>query len=702
MHLGSPQRSFVTIASFLLITAGSARAGGDPDHFLFYSTAPADGAPKFLKFGPVHLEDQFGAGDYDVVKPIALGLPADEAAIGLTFPDTHLQEFAIKAEKGTSFEKREDVRVTNACNDVLVEVTKPVSLLLPASKELQPPAGTPPTGADHYLCYKVKAQSTLPKGMQIHATDQFQTRRYDLKKLTKLCVPTGKSGSPVLLAGDDKGAPFPITPATVLNPALHLLCYQAKPATKIIPQNACSPWVPKEKGTKIEPKPAKHAPRTDVLVTGQFGTLEVDTKKEVQLCVPSQKNAACGDGNTDFASGERCDDGDTDDGDGCSAECLIEDVSPANEEVAPCSPNPYSDFWTFDVTAGENVAINADTTAAPTAGDICFTVTCPGFEVSADDSVPCTFPPPNFQCPVTSFLAPETGTCIIEMQTCSAACASQATAPYVLTVTRDNAAATLRLRDDDACSEACAQFTTPGTYTVKIPKNAGELFVDAFGAQGGVGRFGGAPGPGGRTVARFNVEPGQIFQINVGGSGGNADADGMTPGNGGFNGGAAGGSGVVGGPGGGGGGASDVRTSGTGLASRVAVAGGGGGSGGGTDCCGGVGGAGGGGGGTNGVDGLDGDTGTPGGDGGTDTMGGAAGSGFAGPGSSGLGGAGATGDGGGGGGGGGLFGGGGGAGNGGDHGGGGGGGGSGTGPLSDSLLQSGEHFGAGEVRIFIE
>jgi cysteine-rich repeat protein len=698
MRSRSLRLSFATTASLLLITAGSARAGGDPDHFLFYSTAPADGAPKFLKFGPVHLEDQFGEGEYDVVKPTALGLPADEAAIGLTLPDTHYQEFAIKAEKGTSFEKR-DVRVTNACNDVVVEVTKPVSLLVPSSKELQPPAGTPPSGADHYLCYKVKAK--LPKGMQIQASDQFQSRRYDLKRLTKLCVPTDKSGSPVLLAGDDKGAPFPITPATVLNPALHLVCYQAKPAAKIIPQNACSPWLPKEKGTKIEPKPAKHAPRTDVLVTGQFGTLEVDTKKEVEVCVPSQKNTACGDGNTDFVAGERCDDGDTDDGDGCSAECLIEDVSPANEDLAPCFPQPYADFWTFEVTAGENVAINADTTSAPTAGDLCFNVICPGFDDFPDDEVPCTFPPPNFDCPVTSFLAPETGTCTIRMEICSSACASQTLAPYVLTVTRDNAAATLRLRDDDACSGPCAQFTTPGTYTFKVPKNEDEVIVDVFGAQGGVGRFGGAPGLGGRTVARFTVVPGQTFQINVGGRGGDGNADGMTPGSGGFNGGAEAGAGVVGGPGGGGGGASDVRTSGTGLANRVAVAGGGGGSGGGTDCCGGVGGAGGSGGGTNGGGGSDGDTGSPGGDGGTDTMGGAAGSGFAFSGSSGLGGAGAPGDGGGGGGGGGLFGGGGGAGNGGDHGGGGGGGGSGSGPLSDSLLQSGEHSGAGEVRIIL-
>lgn len=55
-----------------------------------------------------------------------------------------------------------------------------------------------PTPRDDYLCHAAKAQkkrsdgmplAPLPKGQQVVVEDQFQTRRYDLKKITKLCQP---------------------------------------------------------------------------------------------------------------------------------------------------------------------------------------------------------------------------------------------------------------------------------------------------------------------------------------------------------------------------------------------------------------------------------------------------------------------------------------------------------------------------------
>ncbi len=697
MRFLSPRRSFATTMAVLLLMAGTVHAGADPDHFVFYSTTEHKGAAKFVKFGPVHLSDQFGEGDYDVLKPVALGLPADKNGGGVGNPNTHLEEFAVKPERGTSFQKRTGVRVANQCSDVAVDVSKPVSLLVPSTKRLLAPPGTVPTDLDHYLCYKVKAK--LPKGMQVEASDQFQARRYDLKKLTKLCLPVNKSGNPVQLAGPAKGTPFPITPAAIINSTLQLLCYQAKPASTVTPQNACMPWRAKDKGAKIDPKQAKHTPRLDVLVTGQFGTGELDTKKEVELCIPSVTDAACGDGIVQPKAGERCDDGGTSDGDGCSAQCLIETLSPATDDLTPCAPFVYPDFWTFDVTAGENVVVRADTTAAPTAADLGFDVDCPGFSAFADDEVPCTFPPPLFACPQSAFTAPETGTCVVEVRAVTTVCASPATAAYSLSVTRDNVAARLVLRDDDACGESCAEFVVAGRYPFKVPKGVESIIVDAFGAQGGAGRLGAQGGRGGRTVSSLQVTPGETLEIDVGGRGGDASSDQMHGGAGGSNGGAAGGDGSLGGPGGGGGGASDVRQGGTTFGDRVVVAGGGGGSGGGTNCCGGsTGGAGGAGGGTSGANG--GTVGGVGGGGATNVAGGTAGSMDAGAGTVALGGAGATGDGAGGGGGGGLFGGGGGAGDVNELGGGGGGGGSGAGPAG-SLLQSGERFGGGLVRIVV-
>ena len=124
----------------------------------------------------------------------------------------------------------------------------------------------------------------FPKGVQVDASDQFQTRRYDLKKLTRLCYPVAESGAPVVLK---TGVPVPFTPASLRHETVHLACYQAKPAKKLIAQNGCGPSDPKDKGTKIVPGPAKHQKRVGVQVNSQLGPGTLDTAKELELCIPS-------------------------------------------------------------------------------------------------------------------------------------------------------------------------------------------------------------------------------------------------------------------------------------------------------------------------------------------------------------------------------------------------------------------------------
>ncbi len=76
-----------------------------------------------------------------------------------------------------------------------------------------------------------------------------QPKLFDLKKPTRLCNPVEKNG-------EEKK-----------NPDTHLMCYQAKPA-------------------KDEPK---HIPMTGIHVNNQFGPEQLDTIKEEELCVPSEK-----------------------------------------------------------------------------------------------------------------------------------------------------------------------------------------------------------------------------------------------------------------------------------------------------------------------------------------------------------------------------------------------------------------------------
>lgn len=260
------------------------------DHFFSYQAKATKGQPTFLPIGPVMLADQFATRNYDVIKATALLLPADKDGGGVQDDVTHLLGYALKASKGDAkFVVPPDVHVLNQCSDVALVAKKPLRLLVPTAKSLQ---GTPtaPTQADdeldHFLCYAAKARTKPPKGTQVTVADQFQTRRYDLKKITTLCVPVAKSGNPFVLKGPSKGTAATITTSTIRHPEALLVCYQAKLAGKVIPQLGCGAADPKAKGTKIDPKQLKHA-AAGVFVANQLGALRLDAGKELELCVPS-------------------------------------------------------------------------------------------------------------------------------------------------------------------------------------------------------------------------------------------------------------------------------------------------------------------------------------------------------------------------------------------------------------------------------
>jgi len=267
------------------------------DHFMSYGTKLAKDAAAFVPIGPVSLP-RLGGGPYDVLKVGGLLLPADKNGEGVRDDVTHLLEYRLKPSKGApKFPGLAGVRVQNQCSDVLVTVGKPVAALVPTAKSLMGPPGAPADPPrDHFLCFAVKLDAKgpggvklpkFPKGAQVDVTDQFQSRRYELTKPTRLCVPTDKGGAPVFLKGAAKGLPAPLAPAITQHADEHLLCYKAKLATTQIAQGGCGPATPGDKGTKIVPKQAKHAPRTGVFVANQLGALELATTKEVELCVPS-------------------------------------------------------------------------------------------------------------------------------------------------------------------------------------------------------------------------------------------------------------------------------------------------------------------------------------------------------------------------------------------------------------------------------
>jgi len=127
--------------------------------------------------------------------------------------------------------------------------------------------------------------------------------------------------------------------------------------------------------------------------------------------------------------------------------------------------------------------------------------------------------------------------------------------------------------------------TTPGVYKWTVPNGVRRVTFDLFGPAGGdtynAGAFVAAGGLGGEATATVDVSPGRVFEIVVGGKGGDGDYVFNQVGAAGSNGGGPGGTSGYGG----GGGATDVRggacaatSSCADLSTRFLVAGGGGGS----------------------------------------------------------------------------------------------------------------------------
>ena len=227
------------------------------DHFLVYDAKRTKGSPKFEK-RTVTLADQFDDGGparvFKVKKVERLGNPADKNGEGINDPDTHYVSYKIKRGKGElKHVKLTGIRVINQFGEIILDSDKPDRLLVPSAKDLENPVEPLEPGADHFKCYKVKVTKGTPKfeKREVLVVDQFnQPALLKVKKPERLCNPVDKDGEGI---GNADG---------------HLLCYKVKRA-------------------KGEPKFEKIQ---GIHVNNQFGPLQLDAKKEKELCLPSEKD----------------------------------------------------------------------------------------------------------------------------------------------------------------------------------------------------------------------------------------------------------------------------------------------------------------------------------------------------------------------------------------------------------------------------
>ena len=269
---------FQLLCGLTLLAGGSLSAhsatipAAPDDSFLCYKAKATKGTPKVSPFDVDLVDPLDGPGAFTVKKQSSICVPADADSAGITDSGIHLEAYQLKAAKGEpKHDKQKGLLVENAFGTIALDTLKPDRLLVASALDeaAAVPAPDPALhNVDALKCYKVrvsKGTEKLAKGVQSDVAESFEDRRYDLKKPTRLC-----------LAAD-------LESGGVKNRRGHLLCYQAKVAKRTIAQPPASG----DKGTTISPKQPKHTRRTALFVANEFGSDQLDTKKEEELCVPS-------------------------------------------------------------------------------------------------------------------------------------------------------------------------------------------------------------------------------------------------------------------------------------------------------------------------------------------------------------------------------------------------------------------------------
>jgi hypothetical protein len=268
----------------IVVAIGDVTADITPDHFLCYKARQTRKTERFIPVEGVLLKDQFDSKKFDIRKPVELCNPVNKNNEGIKRPETHLVDYLIRRSEGEArLDRLHNVRVDNQFGTLFIKVLKPVTLLVPSAKDLQQePKPLEEARTDHFKCYKVKPRRGVcednptvscrndihcfRKGLEgpcntgkikaaVELQDQFNKvpKRFIIRKPTRLCTPVTKEHNR--------------TVTEMRNPDAHLMCYRIAPI-------------------KGEPRFGKIK---NVFINNQFGPLQLDVKKELELCVPSIK-----------------------------------------------------------------------------------------------------------------------------------------------------------------------------------------------------------------------------------------------------------------------------------------------------------------------------------------------------------------------------------------------------------------------------
>ena len=242
------------ISAVLVVSILGATDASALDHFTCYRSRTASGTPKFVPRTDMQLHDRFGEMSLIFFAYERLCAPASVDGGDPTAPmhPDHLAAYQQRNEV-PHFARVHGLTVTNAFGTIVVDLTKPVRVMVPSAKSVTaPPAEPDPPGIDHFTCYKLRASPGSPaftRRLGVALTDQFGTVVVDVKKPKTVCVPTDKNDE---------------SPGAESHPDA-LACYA----------------VARAKGT-----PA-FATVTPVYLANQLGPSTITVRKPSELCVPS-------------------------------------------------------------------------------------------------------------------------------------------------------------------------------------------------------------------------------------------------------------------------------------------------------------------------------------------------------------------------------------------------------------------------------
>ena len=244
-------RTIVIIAAAILAWALPPAAHA-LEHFTCYGTRRAPGEPRFQKVEGVSLVDRIRASTVTVRRPSMLCLPTDKNGEDPDAPakPDHLEEYKSKAEG--KFTKVLGQEVTDQFGTLTLDLRKPQALQVPTLKDqTSTPPAPPVPSVDHFQCYKVRTSKGAPKFQQrfgFALVDQFSSMTVDVKRPSRLCLPTDKNG-------ESPGAE---------SHADHLMCYKIRQADR-----------PRFAGTG------------PLWLNNQFGPEVVNPRRPKELCVPA-------------------------------------------------------------------------------------------------------------------------------------------------------------------------------------------------------------------------------------------------------------------------------------------------------------------------------------------------------------------------------------------------------------------------------